>query len=381
MSTSSTPLTGHPRSDLVVVGAGIVGLAHAVDAHDRGLSVTVVERSSHAVGASVRNFGHGCVTAQTGENLRRGRAARERWIALAERTGLWLARSGAVAVARDAAEMAVLAELAEQRGPGEVDLLTSAQVEERVPGVDPATTGGALLPQDIRVDPRNAVHRIAEWLAAQPGVRMVYDTAVTGVGDGVVHTARGDLACERAVVCAGHEVDALFPEAADAAGLHQCALQMLLVDSPRDRTFAPAVLTGTSLVRYPAFAGTESGAALRARFRQRRPELLAAGVNLMFTQRPDGALLIGDTHTYAPTVEPFLGEDHAELLLDEAARLLGTGPLRVRQRWQGVYAASTATDLLVAAPSPRVRAVTVTSGIGMTIALGTAPDILDDLLA
>ncbi|MGV9538945.1 FAD-dependent oxidoreductase, partial [Streptosporangium sandarakinum] len=31
-------------ADLVIVGAGIVGLAHAVDAVRRGLSVTVIER-------------------------------------------------------------------------------------------------------------------------------------------------------------------------------------------------------------------------------------------------------------------------------------------------------------------------------------------------
>lgn len=376
MSTEPIP----SRSDVVVVGAGIAGLAHAVDALDRGLSVTVVERDARAVGASVRNFGHGCVTAQDGENLRLGRIARERWIRLAERTGLWLARSGTVVVARSAAELAVVRELAAERGPDGVVLLTRDQVAARIPGVDPATTGGALLPLDIRVDPRQAVSAIAAWLAAQPGARVLWSTAVTGVEDDLVRTARGDIACGHAVVCAGHDLGHLFPEHTEAVDMRLCALQMLRVDSPGGRTFDPAVLTGTSMVRYPAFASTGAGAELRARFAAERPDLLDAGVNLMFTQRPDGTLLIGDTHTYADTTAPFLGEDYSRLLLTEAARLLGTEKLRVRERWQGVYAASPRTDLLVAAPSPRVRAVAVTSGIGMTVSLGLAPEVLDDLL-
>ena len=47
---------GALESDVCVVGAGIVGLAHALEARARGLTVTVVERHERAVGASVRNF-------------------------------------------------------------------------------------------------------------------------------------------------------------------------------------------------------------------------------------------------------------------------------------------------------------------------------------
>lgn len=50
--------------DLIVVGAGIVGLAHAYSAASHGKSVLVIERDATCLGASIRNFGFVTVTGQ-----------------------------------------------------------------------------------------------------------------------------------------------------------------------------------------------------------------------------------------------------------------------------------------------------------------------------
>ncbi|MGA6162565.1 TIGR03364 family FAD-dependent oxidoreductase [Amycolatopsis magusensis] len=367
---------GPPR-DLVVVGAGIVGLAHAVEAVARGLTVTVVDRDDRPVGASVRNFGHGCVTAQTGEALAFGAAARETWLKLARAAGFWAEETGTVVVARGAEERAAIEELADTRGPDDVVLLDAARLAAHVPVASPF--GGALLPRDIRVDQRAAAPAIAAWLAGQPGVEVRWATPVLGVDEGVVRTAAGDLHARRVVVCVGHDLDRLLPTVAADAGLRRCALRMLQVRVPGGIAVRPAVLTGTSILRYPAIAATDGAAALRTRMAAQHPNLLAADVNHMFTQRPGGDLVVGDTHHYARTLDPFdppNSEELDDLLLAETRALLGVPALRVVHRWQGVYA-SAAGEFLRARVAPGVTAVTVTSGIGMTTAFGLAPAVLD----
>lgn len=365
----------------MVVGAGIVGLAHAVEAVARGLSVTVVERDGRAVGASVRNFGHGCITAQEGEALGFGERARGTWLRMAREAGFWACESGTVVVARHEDERACLAGLADRRGSDDVVLLDAAQVRERVPVAPDGLVGGAFLPRDIRIDPRAAAPAIAAWLERQPGVRVLWCTPVTAVEEGVVHTGRGDVRGELVVVCVGHDVDRLLPVIADAAGMRRCELQMLQVRVPGGIGMAPALLTGSSMLRYPAFAETGAAAAMRRRWVDERPEMLAAVVNHMITQRPDGDLVVGDTHAYARTPHPFDPPDSErldDLLLAETRALLGRDDVAVVHRWRGVYASADA-DFLRAPIAPGAVAVSVTSGIGMTTAFGLAPVVLDAL--
>ena len=366
------------RPDLVVVGAGIVGLAHAVEAIKRGLSVLVIERDERAVGASVRNFGHGCVTGQLGENQAWALAARDRWHELARDAGFWIGTGGAVIAARSADELAVVQELVGS-GHGDARLLDRRQVAEHVDLSDDVL-GGAHLPLDIRVNPREAVGAIAAWVSGQRSGAIWWSTSMLGLDGDVVRTSRGDVTAGRTVVCVGHNVDRVFPDIAATAGVQRCALHMLRVASPGTRTIAPAVLSGTSLLRYPAFKAMPAAAALHERYERDHADLLGAGLNLMFTQLPNGDLTVGDTHGYATTLGAYNDEALDDLVLDETARLLGEDRLTVKQRWRGVYA-SAPRDTLVAAVSATATVVAVTSGVGMTIAHGLAGTVLDEMLA
>lgn len=364
-----------PR-DLIIVGAGIVGLAHAVDAYLRGLSVTVLERDEQSVGASVRNFGHICTTPQSGQALDYAYEARERWLKLGALAGFTVEQHGTVAVARTKDELAVLEEFEAERGSDEVKILGAADVERHIGWLPPGVVGGAWLPRDLRVEPRVAMPALARWLT-DIGVEVRFGVNALQVGEGCVVTSAGFFDAERILHTSGHDVDRLFPSIAAEYGVRRCRLQMFEIAPPRDVRVGPAVLTGTSLLRYGGFASQPSAARVRAAL---DPELLEAGVNLMLTQRPDGSIVLGDTHHYDKTLTPFDDEDLANIILREGSQLFGA-EVTVRRRWRGVYAHSLQTDFLVASPDPTTRVVSVTSGIGMTTALGLAPAVLDDFLS
>ena len=239
--------TAARSADLVIVGAGLVGLAHAVEAHARGLSVVVVERDARAVGASVRNFGHIGTTLQAGEAAAYAAAARERWLSLAPKAGFEILEVGTVVVARNEAELTVLEEFAGEH-PGRARLLGPGQVRDLFPLATPEVIGGAHLPQDLRLDPRETIPSLAAWLESL-GVRFAWNTHAGSIGEGVVHTSRGDFYGAVIVHASGHDLDRLFPDIAEAHGVQRCLLRMLEVAPPGNVRIGPAILTGTGAGR------------------------------------------------------------------------------------------------------------------------------------
>ncbi|QNE36568.1 TIGR03364 family FAD-dependent oxidoreductase [Leifsonia shinshuensis] len=365
--------------DLAIVGGGIVGLGHAVAALRRGLTVAVVDRASSVEGASVRGFGHLCITGQEGEARAYAELGRELWLTLAVEAGFWLGEVGTVVVAQAPDELAVLEEFRDTRGGHDVRMLTPADVRERVPVADGVAVGGAFFPADLQVDPREAAPAIARWLDAH-GVDFFWQTTVTGVETGRVHTSRGRVSADAVVVAVDHEVDRLFPGIAEAHGIQRCGLDMLLVEADFERPLTAPVLTARSLVGAAGFAHTPGVDALRERLATERPDLAAFDIDQVFAQRPDGSVILGAARRCGDDVPPFQSETAFELLLEGARSLFGLGRVRILERWQGVHA-SAADDFLVSSPAPSVRVVSVTSGIGMTSGLGLADRVVDELFA
>ncbi|WP_327037366.1 TIGR03364 family FAD-dependent oxidoreductase [Microbacterium sp. Leaf203] len=361
--------------DLVVVGAGIVGLAHAWHAVRSGLSVIVLDRDDRPVGASVRNFGHICTSAQAGLARQYAEVARDAWLTLAASAGIEVRESGTVVVARTDAEMAVLDEFAAAR-PGEAEILRPRDVAARLGWAAPDVVGGAFLARDLRVDAPTVIPALIAHLR-ELGVDIRFGENVVELREDGVRTAAGWFPATAVAVCVGHDVDRLFPDIAGEGAVRRCRLRMLEIDAPHATPIDPALFTGTSLLRYGGFAETAAADGVRAELAATDPELVTHVVNLMATQRPGGRVVIGDTHHYERTLDPFDDETLDELLLERFRRLFGVDSLHVRRRWRGVYAASEVSPYLLASPRPGLVIASVTSGIGMTTALGFARDALE----
>lgn len=355
------------RADVVVVGAGIVGLSAAMAAVDAGAEVIVVDRSAEAQGASIRNFGHLAATPQAGLAARLAERSAEIWQRLEQDAGLWVRRSGTHVVARHADELRVLEDFAEARAAAgaanDVRLLDAAEFVQHVPVHPEQVVGGAWLPRDLQVNPRQATAAITAYLQRR-GVEFRLRTAVTGLRTGFVETSRGLIAAGLTVVAVNHDVDQLLPDLAERADVRRCALDMLRVRAELPMPLPAPLLTGWSLLRYAGFAASPAVAALRERLHQDHPGLASLDVNLMATQLPDGSLILGDTHTRGDAVSPFQPEHAFDELLRAGQELFGAR-LDVLERWQGVYATAP-EELLIDEPTPGVRVVAATTGIGMT---------------
>src|SRR5471032_349544 len=94
--------------DVAVVGAGIVGLAHALAAAKAGKRVVVIDRDPRANGASIRNFGFITVTGQQrGDSWSLARRTRDVWAAVAPEAGIVLEQKGLIVTLRRPEAVAV----------------------------------------------------------------------------------------------------------------------------------------------------------------------------------------------------------------------------------------------------------------------------------
>ncbi|MDR6142708.1 FAD dependent oxidoreductase TIGR03364 [Microbacterium foliorum] len=358
-------------ADLVVVGSGIIGLGAAYAAVRRGLTVIVVDRADAPVGATIRNFGHLCIGAQTGEARRYADLSRDLWLRLAHDADFWLRESGTLVAARHADEIAVLEQAAADGG---IRMLETDELLRLAPLRAEGLVGGAHIETDLQTDPRTAAAAIVRHLAAQ-GVNFRFRTAVTSVAGRRVETTRGAITAGAVVVAVNHDVDQLLPEVAARAGVERCALDMMRAAVTLPHPLTAPLLTGWSLVRYGRFANGAAAGALRERLHSERPDLAALDLNQMYTQLPDGTLIIGDSHTTSSAPEPFQPEAAFAAFLAEAEALFDMPAPRVLERWQGVYAKAQ-HEFLIDRVEEGVLVLAATTGIGMTTGLGLAEENL-----
>ena len=369
--------------DLAVVGAGIVGLAHALMAARRGLRVVVIDRDAQANGASVRNFGFVTVTGQErGTCWRRAMRSRDVWAEVAPEAGIAVEHRGLVVAARRPEATSVLeAFMATEMGEG-CRLLSPAEAQAVVPGLKAEALDGALhSSHEIRVESRDAIPKLARWLEARHGVVFRRNTVVRSVAPPVVETSSGTIRADKVVVCPGDDFLTLFPERIAAYRVTKCKLHMMRVAPGAGFRLGAAVMSDLGLVRYLGYAALPEAAALKARLVAEQGDALEHGVHLIAVQSADGSLVVGDSHHYGTTPDPFAPDFVDRIILDEFDRVLDVPGARVAERWTGIYASAPDRLMFADAPSSDLRIVMVTSGTGASTAFGIAEDVIGEFCA
>ena len=361
--------------DLVVVGAGIIGLAHAYVAARSGLKVCVVDRDSKAVGASIRNFGFITVTGQQrGEFHTLTSRTAQVWREAATRFDLPVMHNGLYMCARRPEAEAVLdAFLATEMGAG-CRILRPQDVGFPLTGNVRSVLHS---PHELRVESRDALPRLVKGMAEAWGVDFFFDTQVIDVVEGRVHTQRGDLHGRQIVVCPGDVLSGVYQDRLKRYGLGRSKLQMLRLENPGYR-LPGAVMSDLGLLRYLGYAELPEAQALKRVVETEQAQHLRDGVHLIVVQSDDGSLVVGDSHDYADPASPFSYEAIDQLILDEYRHVLGEAPA-VRERWIGTYTIAPDRQFIIDTPAENVRLVVVTCGAGASSSFALAEKTLTEL--
>lgn len=200
-------------SDVVIIGAGVMGAATAYFAARQGLSVTVLERGQPASGTSSACEGNILVSdKELGPELGLVHYSLGVWNDdLAEHKALWEFenKGGVIVASREQSMISLHRVMAAQAAHGiHVKELTGPELREIEPNITPSALGGAFYPEDCQVQPMLVVSHLLR-LARDFGARIEPETEVIGLLHGLdgrvtgAQTARGEFSAGAVVNCTG----------------------------------------------------------------------------------------------------------------------------------------------------------------------------------
>ena len=330
----------------VVVGGGIVGTMHALEACRRGWDVVHLEADAEPRRASVRNFGLVWVSGRAaGEELELALRARELWDrAAAEAPRIGLRPVGSITLARDQSEWDLMAEAvagpdADRRG---FRLLDPADVRQLNPAIRGDVLGGLHCAKDAVVEPARVLPALRDALASTgryqwlPGHYAVDVIPCPNARSGpiAVDSSGRHHQGSAVILCVGDRTNGIAGRVGTslaAASLTRCRLHMMQT-APSAERVTTALADGDSMRYYPAF-----DLEARSRLSEPDPETAAWRMQLLLVQRANGALTIGDTHTYDEPFDFAVEETVVRELQRRAEEVLGWSIPTVERRWTGVY--------------------------------------------
>ena len=365
---------------VAIVGGGILGTAHALEAIGRGHEVVQFEREVEARGASVRNFGLVWVSGRSRNELAAALRARELW----ERIGVQIPAIGfrpvgSLTLLRTPGEVAVAEEVT-ARGDAELRGFTLLE-PDRVRALNPALRGkylaGLHCSRDAAVESRQALPAMRMYMAATRRYRFHRGIEARSVDATAVIDDRGRrYDADLVMICAGAAHGGLVREIAGELPVRRVRLQMMQTE-PLDEKLTTAIADGDSFRYYPGFVGP----ALDHLCRTESQDTTASEhkMQLLCVQRLHGGLTIGDTHEYDEPFDFDVSEAPYSYLVEVVEHFLGRALPPIRRRWAGVYSQCVDPDQVVCRTSPddAVWVITGPGGRGMTLGPAIAEQTAD----
>lgn len=366
------------KYDLVIVGAGVVGLAHAYQAELKGLKTLVIEKERMAIGASVRNFGMVWPIGQPqGYLYDRAIKSREIWVELSKKVNFWASESGSIHLAYAKDEWNILDEYHTNWGQN-TQLLAPKEVLKHSPNVNPLNLiGGLFSTTEVNVNAKEAIHSIASYLKQQPNIDIHYGEQVQNIEYPSVQTTDATYIADRVLVCSGSDFMTLYPEIFKHSPLIKSKLQMLRSTAqPASFALGPMLCGGLTLRHYASFESCSGLQAYKQRISEESPWFDEWGIHVMASSNEFNEIVIGDSHEYGLSFDPFNKQKINDYILDYLQGFLLLPNREISDTWYGVYAKNPEGTEFVHEVEDRVTIVTGFGGAGMTFSFGFAHEFM-----
>ncbi|QNX10951.1 TIGR03364 family FAD-dependent oxidoreductase [Acinetobacter seifertii] len=377
----------HVQFDLIVVGAGILGLSAAIQAQEQGLKVCIFEKNAQPVGATRRNFGMvGTSTLTHPEQQWRKYALETRsfYQRIQAETDISFAQRQGIYLANTALEWQVLKEFAELANHYKipVHLLKHDELVTQFSYLNPEQQfqGGLVFEEDYSVEPHVIGKRLLAY-AESKGVKIYTNACVvqTQYQNRSCHVrlANGEVyQANKVLICHGEIIDVLYPDLLQSLNLKRCGLQMALTQ-PFQQKLNASLYSGLSISRYPAFEICPSHAEL---VRASQQGLIKEfGIHILIKQNEFGELIVGDSHEYhsideAPQFEQ--REEINEFIQAYCHEKLGLTLPPIQKRWNGYYLTHEHDLACVTEAEKNIFLVSAIAGKGMTTGAGFMKEVL-----
>lgn len=364
----------------IVIGAGIAGLATARALGARGYKVTVIERTQRATGASIRNFGMIWLIGQPdGKLYERALTSRSIWKQICTEANIWHDEVGSLQVAQSHDEWDVLQEAAELYRHRHYVALNAEETLQKSPAVRKNNVlGGMYSPNEIIIDPREAIAAIPGWLTEKFGVEFIWEKAITDIAYPSVYAGKEAFEADEIYVCNGADFETLYPEIFRTLPLTKCKLQMMrMKPTVGSSRIGPALCGGLSLIHYSSFKPAASLEKLKRRFELEYPEHLKYGIHVMVSQNETGELTVGDSHEYGLTPDPFDKAFINDMILEYLQGFTNFNNNAITESWHGIYPKLTngETDLILE-PEKGVTIINGFGGGGMTLSFAVSEEVI-----